>query len=419
MAISGVQVAARPEPALRHDVRSGETFSSELERVLDAVKENPEGPQPKKFDLPGPDREGGESPDTNGDEGETDLAGGVAGVQTSTPVEYPEGGGSIDADLEALLEELGLVGSAAPAAQNSGQAGDAATTATTGAEAAAVGVDAMVDMAAETTIATTGEGAGPTGTLADGPDQTGEVAGGITASAAIEPASITGSADGGAAGSGTTAVDADAAGSDASELDLRPAAAKGAGDAAQAESAAKTGANAAVAAPAAGSQGVQSTEGAAPDAAATSLPTRFDMSKLGEGIAGRIRTGHNVKSLSLELHPAELGGVRVDVRQVDGVTHLVLTPDRQVGGQRLAAAMADLRHDLEQAGVNIGDLQLRQESAGSQQGRGDGGVDDSARRDSVRGGAGPRVEGAASVGGEAVRRGEPAAGSAQHVAIDL
>ncbi|MGB3412745.1 MAG: flagellar hook-length control protein FliK [Microthrixaceae bacterium] len=142
----------------------------------------------------------------------------------------------------------------------------------------------------------------------------------------------------------------------------------------------------------------------------------FDMSRLGEGIATRLRNGERVQSLSLELHPAELGGVRVDVRQIDGVTHLVLTPDRPAGGQRLAAAMADLRHDLERAGVDIGDLQLRQDSSGGGQdhrsGPGDG-LDTSPRN----GPSGP--SGSVIQPPITVRRSAQLAGSQQRVAIDL
>lgn len=152
---------------------------------------------------------------------------------------------------------------------------------------------------------------------------------------------------------------------------------------------------------------------AAPAVVATAHTGGFDMSKLGEGIATRLRNGERVQSLSLELHPAELGAVRVDVRQIDGVAHLVLTADRQAGGQRLAAAMADLRHDLERAGVDIGDLQLRQDSSG-------GGQDH-------RGGSSDRIVTNPRTGTTGsviqppivVRRSTQLAGSQQRIAIDL
>ncbi|HTO00147.1 MAG TPA: flagellar hook-length control protein FliK, partial [Microthrixaceae bacterium] len=98
----------------------------------------------------------------------------------------------------------------------------------------------------------------------------------------------------------------------------------------------------------------------APEVATMSNGARFDMSTLGEGIASRVKVGERIQSLTLQLHPAELGAVRVDVRQIDGVTHLLLTPESSTGGHRLSAAMADLRHDLNRAGVNLGDLQLQQ-----------------------------------------------------------
>ncbi|MGB6059866.1 MAG: flagellar hook-length control protein FliK [Microthrixaceae bacterium] len=152
---------------------------------------------------------------------------------------------------------------------------------------------------------------------------------------------------------------------------------------------------------------------AAPAVVSTAPTGGFDMSKLGEGIATRLRNGERVQSLSLELHPAELGAVRVDVRQIDGVTHLVLTPDRQAGGQRLAAAMADLRHDLERAGVDIGDLQLRQDpSGGGQDHR--GGSSDRIVTNPRTGSTGSVIQPPITV-----RRTTQLAGSRQRVAIDL
>lgn len=160
----------------------------------------------------------------------------------------------------------------------------------------------------------------------------------------------------------------------------------------------------------------QPAPGTAPEAAAVATQTGFDMSKLGEGIAGRIRNGDRVQTLSLQLHPAELGGVRIDVRQVEGVTHMVLTPDNPTGGQRLAAALADLRHDLDRAGVNIGDLQLRQDSAGSQQGHS---RDGQGAGDAIRSGAGHRTVAATESASKTKPQTLATAGSPLRVAIDL
>lgn len=157
-------------------------------------------------------------------------------------------------------------------------------------------------------------------------------------------------------------------------------------------------------------------ETAAPQMVAAPHSDAFDMSKLGEGIASRLRSGEKVQSLTLELHPAELGGVRVDVRQIEGVTHLVLTPDRLTGGHRLAAAMADLRHDLDRAGVNLGDLQLRQDL--SQKGGDDGGSEDRpGDQFQQRSGAIRRADASPVAVGS--QRGVALNGALQRVAIDL
>lgn len=84
-----------------------------------------------------------------------------------------------------------------------------------------------------------------------------------------------------------------------------------------------------------------------------------ELAELGERLGASLRRNVKFQSLSLQLHPEELGAVRVEARLVDGVTHLVISPESSTGGERLAGALRELRHDLARAGVDVGDLDLR------------------------------------------------------------
>ena len=84
-----------------------------------------------------------------------------------------------------------------------------------------------------------------------------------------------------------------------------------------------------------------------------------ELADLGERLGASLRRNVRFQSLSMHLHPAELGALRIDAKLVDGVTHLVISPDSATGGERLAGALRELRHDLARAGVDVGDLDLR------------------------------------------------------------
>lgn len=88
--------------------------------------------------------------------------------------------------------------------------------------------------------------------------------------------------------------------------------------------------------------------------------------ELAESLRASFRRGERDTSLSIQLHPAELGAVRVEARLVDGVTHLVLRADHPAALDRLSAALDHLRADLAGNGVDVGDLELHHGGAGGE-----------------------------------------------------
>ncbi len=65
-----------------------------------------------------------------------------------------------------------------------------------------------------------------------------------------------------------------------------------------------------------------------------------------------------VQTLTLMLHPADLGSVQVRAELRDGVVSLQLIGSTDVGREALRAALPDLRRDLMDAGVTTGSLEL-------------------------------------------------------------
>lgn len=105
----------------------------------------------------------------------------------------------------------------------------------------------------------------------------------------------------------------------------------------------------------------------------TPLPTAEETAlraeELAESLRATFRRGLSSDQLVMQLHPAELGTVRVDARVIDGVTHLVLRAESAAGFERLASSADQLRAELLRAGVDVGDLDLRQGTARDHQGR--------------------------------------------------
>lgn len=65
-----------------------------------------------------------------------------------------------------------------------------------------------------------------------------------------------------------------------------------------------------------------------------------------------------VQTLTMMLHPADLGSVQVRAELRDGVVSLQLIGSTDIGREALRAALPDLRRDLLDAGVNTGSLEL-------------------------------------------------------------
>jgi flagellar hook-length control protein FliK len=66
----------------------------------------------------------------------------------------------------------------------------------------------------------------------------------------------------------------------------------------------------------------------------------------------------------LELHPAELGSVTVDLRLDGDQVNVLLRTTTSTGAERLGGALDQLRQALESAGVGVGDLGLDNGSNG-------------------------------------------------------
>jgi flagellar hook-length control protein FliK len=62
--------------------------------------------------------------------------------------------------------------------------------------------------------------------------------------------------------------------------------------------------------------------------------------------------------LSVELHPAELGQVRLDVSFDGTAVHVTMHAENPATSQLLQEHLAELRSSLEQAGVNAGSLSM-------------------------------------------------------------
>jgi flagellar hook-length control protein FliK len=80
-------------------------------------------------------------------------------------------------------------------------------------------------------------------------------------------------------------------------------------------------------------------------------------------------------SLRVELHPAELGGVRVEVRLDGGSVRVDLRPETAIGAERLSTQLAELRRGLERVGVPLERVELHQatdDAAGRSTGGGRG-----------------------------------------------
>lgn len=72
-------------------------------------------------------------------------------------------------------------------------------------------------------------------------------------------------------------------------------------------------------------------------------------------------------TLSLQLHPADLGPVTVHVAVNDGVMSVQLVPDQSHGRDALTGSLSDLRNQLQAGGVRVGDVGVSMKASLSQQ----------------------------------------------------
>jgi flagellar hook-length control protein FliK len=77
------------------------------------------------------------------------------------------------------------------------------------------------------------------------------------------------------------------------------------------------------------------------------------------------RLGDGQHDLVLELRPADLGAVRVELSLDKGVVHLGLRAEVEQTGQLLRAALPELRQQLDAAGVMAGRVAVDAGDAGS------------------------------------------------------
>jgi flagellar hook-length control protein FliK len=99
-------------------------------------------------------------------------------------------------------------------------------------------------------------------------------------------------------------------------------------------------------------------------------------------------------TLTLQLHPASLGAVQVELRLEDGALQVELRPRTAAGSEQLGGALAELRRGLERAGVAVEGIDLRHPAAEGTDARGHGhggtqrGDADASAGDGRRGGTG-------------------------------
>ncbi|WP_370327641.1 flagellar hook-length control protein FliK [Euzebya sp.] len=112
--------------------------------------------------------------------------------------------------------------------------------------------------------------------------------------------------------------------------------------------------------------------------------------QLASAVAALRRRGDGEYTASLDLHPAELGRVRIDLEVRAGVVHVQMAAEQTGTRALLASQLADLRTALEQGGMDAGSLDVSQEAWQHQQtshdgeGRSEGGSHPSAGTSGAR-----------------------------------
>ncbi|NLM20821.1 MAG: flagellar hook-length control protein FliK, partial [Peptococcaceae bacterium] len=77
-----------------------------------------------------------------------------------------------------------------------------------------------------------------------------------------------------------------------------------------------------------------------------------------EGLKKQNIKPSEVKQLSIQLRPAELGEVKISLKVEDGRVHLTMTATEQATSSILQNSIPELRNGLSQAGIPCGDLEM-------------------------------------------------------------
>ncbi|SPF55654.1 putative Flagellar hook-length control family protein [Candidatus Desulfosporosinus infrequens] len=84
-----------------------------------------------------------------------------------------------------------------------------------------------------------------------------------------------------------------------------------------------------------------------------------------------LNKAQDLKQLDIQLHPADLGKIQIDLRWENGQVHLEVQASQAATGQLLQNQLPDLRQALANQGVNCGMLQMGQGGAGQHNSHGE------------------------------------------------
>lgn len=111
----------------------------------------------------------------------------------------------------------------------------------------------------------------------------------------------------------------------------------------------------------------------APQPATPSAPQAAVPQQIVQVLAPLRSAGDGNYTLSLQLHPADLGPVTVHVAVNDGVMSVQLVPDQSHGRDAITGSLSDLRNQLQAGGIRVGDIDVGTKTSLSQQQNGQAG----------------------------------------------
>lgn len=136
--------------------------------------------------------------------------------------------------------------------------------------------------------------------------------------------------------------------------------------------------------PAPTTQAAMATTAGAPTPAAGAMPPQVPVSgQLASAVAAMQRRGDGEYVASLDLHPAELGRVRVEIEIRAGVVNVQVAAEQAGTRGLLNDQLADLRAALEQGGMDAGQLDVASHGFGDNVDHDDDRTDSSGRTDAT------------------------------------